>query len=94
MDLTAYRIIQEALTNALRHAGPAQAQVSIRYRPHELDLEIADDGRGEAAHANGTGNGLAGMRERVALYGGTLDAGHSDAGFTVHARLPVARGQA
>jgi signal transduction histidine kinase len=88
IDLTAYRIIQEALTNSLRHAGPAQAQVSIRYRPHELDLEITDDGRGEMAQADGTGNGLAGMRERVALYGGTLDTGHGGAGFTVHARLP------
>ncbi|MBV9096300.1 MAG: sensor histidine kinase [Streptosporangiaceae bacterium] len=94
VDLTAYRIIQEALTNSLRHAGPAQAQVSIRYRPHELDLEITDDGQGSAAHADGTGNGLDGMRERVALYGGTLDAGHGDAGFTVHARLPTRRAPA
>ena len=93
VDLTAYRIIQEALTNSLRHAGPAKAQVNIRYRPHELDLEITDDGRGGNAHADGTGNGLAGMRERVALYGGILDAGHGEAGFTVHARLPVTRAQ-
>jgi signal transduction histidine kinase len=91
VDLTAYRVIQEALTNSLRHAGSAQAQVSIRYRPHELELEITDDGQGGAAQADGTGNGLAGMRERVALYGGTLDAGHGDAGFTVHARLPAGR---
>ncbi len=91
VDLTAYRIIQEALTNSLRHAGPAKAQVSIRYRPHELDLEITDDGRGGTAQADGTGNGLAGMRERVSLYGGTLDAGRGDAGFTVHARLPAGR---
>ncbi len=94
VDLTAYRIIQEALTNSLRHAGSAQARVSIQYRPHELELEITDDGRGAAAHPDGTGNGLAGMRERVALYGGTLDAGPGDAGFTVRARLPVGRAQA
>jgi signal transduction histidine kinase len=94
VDLTAYRIIQEALTNALRHAGQARAQVRIRYRPHELDLEISDDGTGTAAHAGGSGHGLAGMRERAALYGGTLDAARRDAGFTVHARLPVDRTRA
>jgi signal transduction histidine kinase len=79
VDLTAYRIIQEALTNSLRHAGPAKARVSIWYRPHELDLEITDDGQEGTAHADGTGNGLAGMRERAALYGWTLDAGHGEA---------------
>lgn len=96
VDLTAYRIIQEALTNSLRHAGAARAQVTIRYRPHELDLEIADDGSGSgsAARADGTGNGLAGMRERVALYGGTLDTGPGETGFTVRARLPTGRGPA
>ncbi len=94
VDLTAYRIIQEALTNSLKHAGPARAQVRIRYRLHELELEITDDGRAPATPADGTGNGLAGMRERVALYGGTLDAGRGDAGFTVRARLPAGRGQA
>ena len=91
VDLTAYRIIQEALTNSLRHAGSAQAQVSIRYRPRELELTITDDGQGGTAQADGTGNGLAGMRERAALYGGTLDAGHGDTGFIVHARLPTGR---
>ena len=94
VDLTAYRIIQEALTNSLRHAGAAQARVRIRYRPHELDLEIADDGSGSAAQAGGTGNRLAGMRERVALYGGTLDTGPGETGFTVRARLPTGRGPA
>ena len=92
VGLAAYRIIQEALTNSLRHAGPACAQVSIQYRPHELDLVISRrrTRRGPA----GPRNCLAGMRERVALYGGTLDAGHGDTGFTVHARLPVGLGQA
>ena len=94
VDLTAYRIIQEALTNSLRHAGSAQAKVCIRYRPHELDLEITDDGQGGAAQTDGAGNGLAGMRERVALYGGTLDAGPGDGGFTVHTRLPTGRTRA
>jgi signal transduction histidine kinase len=93
VDLTAYRIIQEALTNALRHAGQARALVSIRYRAHELDLEISDNGDGTAANAGG-GHGLAGMRERIALYGGTLDAGRRGDGFTVHARLPADRTQA
>ena len=93
IDLTAYRIIQEALTNALRHAGQAHARVRIWYRPHELDLEITDDGTATTTYPDGTGNGLAGMRERVALYGGTLDAGHGQTGFTVHARLPVDRAQ-
>jgi signal transduction histidine kinase len=94
IDLTAYRIIQEALTNSLRHAGPAHARVRIRYRPHELDLEITDDGKAAAASGNGSGNGLAGMRERAALYGGTLDAGRGDHGFTVRARLPAGRAPA
>ena len=93
IDLTAYRVIQEALTNALKHAGPARAQVRIRYRPRELDLEISDNGRGTDGHADGGGHGLAGMRERVTLYGGTLDAGRGDTGFTVHARLPVGGAQ-
>jgi signal transduction histidine kinase len=93
IDLAAYRIIQEALTNSLRHAGPAQAQVNIRFRPHELDLEISDNGRAPS-HSGGSGHGLAGMRERVALYGGTLDAAYRDQGFSVHARLPMDRAPA
>jgi signal transduction histidine kinase len=68
LDLTAYRITQEALVNALKHAGQARAQVSIRYRPRELDLEITGHGHGTAAHADRHGHGLAGLRERVALY--------------------------
>ena len=77
---------------AARRASESPGQHPVP--THELDLEITDDGRAGNAHADGTGNGLAGMRERVALYGGSLNAGHGDAGFTVHARLPVARGQA
>ena len=89
MDLSAYRIVQEALTNTLKHAGPARAEVAIRYRPDAVELEIADDGRGPAA-TNGDGHGLVGMRERATLYGGELSAGARDGGgFVVRARLPI-----
>jgi signal transduction histidine kinase len=88
--VSAYRIVQEALTNVLKHAGPASARVVVRYARHELDLEIADDGKG-AREADGAGHGLVGMRERVALYGGEFDAGaRNGGGFVVRARLPLA----
>jgi len=91
VELAAYRIAQEALTNTLKHAGPARAQVTVRYEPECLRLEITDDGRGGATRGPG-GHGLVGMRERVALYGGTLEVGARPAGgFGVCARLPVAR---
>jgi len=91
IELSAYRIVQEALTNALKHAGDAHASVRIRYGADSLELEILDDGPGGPARAGGGGHGLVGMRERVALYGGRLDAGRSAAGgFTVHALLPIA----
>ena len=90
IDLAAYRIVQEALTNTLKHAGPAHACVTIRYEAHALELEIRDDGRPGAPTTDGTGHGLVGMRERVALYGGVLDAGRSaSGGFGVRARLPL-----
>ena len=90
IDLTAYRIVQEALTNTLKHAGPTHSCVTIRYEVHALELEIRDDGRPGAPTADGTGHGLVGMRERVALYGGVLDAGRSPGGgFGVRARLPL-----
>jgi signal transduction histidine kinase len=89
IDLSAYRIVQEALTNVIKHAGPARAEVLVAYRDGLLLLEVADDGAGPAA-TNGGGHGLAGMRERVALYGGELEAGARDGGgFLVCARLPV-----
>src|SRR5213076_115 len=75
IELSAYRIVQEALTNALKHAGEARAWVKIRYTSDSLELEIADDGTGAASPAATGGHGLVGMRERVALYGGRLDAG-------------------
>ena len=89
VDLSAYRIVQEALTNALKHAGPATARVVVRYGDHDLDLEIADTGVGADLN-NGGGHGLAGMRERVSLYGGKIEAGPRDGGgFAVRARLPL-----
>jgi signal transduction histidine kinase len=89
VDLAAYRVVQEALTNTLRHAGPTSAQVAVHYDGDSLDLEIIDEGRG-VTPGNGTGHGLIGMRERVALYGGELQAGERPGGgFAVRARLPV-----
>jgi signal transduction histidine kinase len=90
VETAVYRIVQEALTNTLKHAGPAHACVTIRYEAHALELEIRDDGRPGAPTTDGTGHGLVGMRERVALYGGVLDAGrNADGGFGVRARLPL-----
>ena len=91
LDLAAYRIVQEALANAAKHAGPAHASVTVRYERGAVEVEVADDGPGAApAPAVGGGHGLVGIRERVGLYGGTLDLGpHPDGGFHVRARLPV-----
>ena len=90
IGLTAYRIVQEALTNAIKHAGPASAQVTVRYCPDRLELEVVDDGVGDTG-ANGTGHGLIGMRERTALYGGELHLGsRADGGYAVRLRLPIA----
>ena len=90
LDLSAYRIVQEALTNALKHAGPARAAVVVRYGVDELELEIADDGRG-TANGTGSGAGLVGMRERATLVGGRLEAGPAETGgYAVRARLPLA----
>jgi signal transduction histidine kinase len=94
VDRAAYRIAQEALTNALRHAGPASAVVTVRYEPDRLVLEVLDDGRGpELSHDEpepGNGHGIDGMRERALALGGELDAGsHPLGGFRVRASLPV-----
>jgi signal transduction histidine kinase len=92
VDLTAYRVIQEALTNAIKHAGDgAHARVVTRYLPAGLDLEVADDGVGPIADGVQTGgNGLIGMRERLALFGGSLDAsGRPGGGFLVRASIPL-----
>jgi len=90
IELSAYRIVQEALTNALKHAGEARASVNIRYGSDSLELEIADDGAGASAPIPSGGHGLLGMRERVALYGGRLDAGRRPSGgFVVRVLLPI-----
>jgi signal transduction histidine kinase len=92
-DLAAYRIIQESLTNAIRHAGPATATVSLGYAGSELVITVTDTGRGvpaEAGAEGGGGHGLAGMRERAASVGGTVEAGpRTGGGFRVRARLPL-----
>lgn len=92
VDLSAHRIVQEALTNVLRHAGTATATVRVAYGDRGVELEIHDDGNGKAVEAAGAGNGhgLAGMRERVQLFGGDLVAGpQPGGGFRVTARLPL-----
>ncbi|HEY1738038.1 MAG TPA: sensor histidine kinase [Acidimicrobiia bacterium] len=90
VDLSAYRIVQEAITNVVRHAGPTSAQVSLRYLPDALEIEVTDDGGTTHLDARpGAGHGLIGMRERVALYGGDLTAGPYGNGFRVGARLPT-----
>jgi signal transduction histidine kinase len=97
VDLAAFRIVQEALANVSKHAGAARAWVVVRYEQRAVEVEIGDDGRGangsaaipRAGSATG-GHGLIGMRERAALYGGTLDAGNRPGGgFAVRARLPL-----
>ena len=96
LDLCAYRIVQEALTNAIKHAAPTTASVSVRWQEDVLELEVSDDGCGRTpANGSGGGHGIAGMRERVALHQGSLQAaGRPDGGFTVRARLPLAGGDA
>jgi signal transduction histidine kinase len=90
IELSAYRIVQEALTNALKHAGEASATVNIRHGLDSLELEIVDDGAGTPALVASGGHGLVGMRERVALYGGRLDAGRRPGGgFAVRVLLPI-----
>jgi len=89
IDVSAYRIVQEALTNTLKHAGPARAEVTVRYGADRLELEVVNDGSAEANGA-GDGQGLVGMGERVALYGGKLEAGpRREGGYAVRAQLPM-----
>jgi signal transduction histidine kinase len=95
VDVSAYRIVQEALTNTLKHARASHAEVHLRYWPDELEVEVVDDGQGVRngeAHRNG-GLGLIGMRERAALHGGRLNVGATaDGGFAVRVRLPTPDG--
>jgi signal transduction histidine kinase len=95
VDLSAYRIVQEALTNVVKHAGPARAQVVVGYGDQDVTVEVTDDGRGVGASTGDgqamVGHGLIGMRERVAAFGGDLEVGPGpDGGFRVAARLPLA----
>ena len=88
VDLSAYRIVQEGLTNVLKHSKGAHADVLVRFDESAVRLEISDDGT--APVGDGNGHGLVGMRERVALYGGTLEAGPREGGgFVLRAELPV-----
>ncbi len=91
IDLSAYRIVQEALTNTLRHARASRACVNVRWSPDAVELEVIDDGRGAAGGAfDGSGHGIVGMRERVALLEGTLTLGPGpQGGFRVFAVLPI-----
>lgn len=91
VDLSAFRIVQEALTNTLKHAGAAHAHVLLRYEPDAIQIEVADDGRGAPTDATADGGqGLIGMRERVQLFGGTIESGpRPGGGFVVRARLPL-----
>jgi len=91
LDLTAYRIVQESLTNTLKHAGKTRATVSVRFEESSLALEVLDEGRGVTPATAGGGRGLLGMRERVATFRGELEAGpRPEGGFGVRARLPLA----
>ncbi len=91
IDVNAYRVVQESLTNTLKHAGPANATVMLRYTPTILSISIVDDGRGSAADPPaGSGQGIIGMRERIETFGGTITAGPKPGGgFAVHAALPL-----
>jgi signal transduction histidine kinase len=98
VDLSAYRIVQEALTNVVKHAGPARAQVTIGYRDQEVTVEVIDDGRGVTVPTGDgrarVGHGLIGMRERVQVFGGDLETGpRPGGGFRVAVRLPFAADQ-
>jgi signal transduction histidine kinase len=89
IDLSAYRIVQEGLTNALKHARATNADVTVRYRSDELQLEVRDNGQGSAT-SDGLGHGLVGVRERVKIYGGEMTAGAaSEGGFVLSTRLPL-----
>jgi signal transduction histidine kinase len=95
VDVSAYRIVQEALTNTLKHAGASRADVLLRYRPGELELEITDDGRANGKPSSGPGGlGLIGMRERAGLHGGRLTAGPGAwGGYVVRVTLPTPAGR-
>jgi signal transduction histidine kinase len=89
IDLSAYRIVQEGLTNALKHAQASTVDVTLRYEQDELGIEVRDDGLGTATR-DGLGHGLVGIRERVKIYGGEMSAGRGNGGgFILDTRLPI-----
>ena len=89
VDVAAYRIVQEALTNALKYAGGAPTRATVRFASDAVDIDVVDEGKLQSP-AEGIGRGLAGMRERVVLFGGTIETGRrAGGGYAVHARLPV-----
>jgi signal transduction histidine kinase len=91
LDLTAFRIVQEAVTNTLRHSGATALRVVVGYGDDDLQIEVVDDGSGPAPDPRdrGNGQGIRGMRERAAMFGGSIDAGVEAGGFAVRARLPI-----
>ena len=94
LDLSAYRIVQEGLTNVLKHAGASDADVVVRYRPDEVEIEVRDNGNGRAG-GDGMGHGLVGIRERVKIYGGEMSArAEPEGGFVLSTRLPVVEEEA
>jgi signal transduction histidine kinase len=93
IDLSVYRIVQEGLTNALKHAHATDADVTVRYRPNALEIEVRDNGRGTAT-TDGLGHGLIGVRERVKIYGGKMSVGTAtNGGFVLNTRLPLDQGE-
>jgi signal transduction histidine kinase len=89
LELSAYRIVQEALTNALKHAPGSHAVLTLTYKPDLIEIQVANTGGTNSSSPNAGGHGLKGMSERVALYGGSLDAGPVDGGFRVLATIPA-----
>jgi signal transduction histidine kinase len=89
VELSAFRIVQEALTNVLKHSGGARALVALRFRPAELEIEVRDEGGAARPPGPGTGHGLLGISERVALHGGRADVGPTGDGYAVRAWLPA-----
>jgi signal transduction histidine kinase len=90
VELSCYRIVQEALTNTLKHSGARHARVSVRGDSHQVTVRVRDDGHGQAPDGPAAGQGLIGLGERAAAYGGTLSAGPApDGGYLVQAALPI-----
>ena len=88
-DLSAYRIVQEGLMNAVKHASASRVDVQLRYAPDALEIEVRDDGRG-TSRSDGLGHGLVGIRERVKIFGGEMSAGAApEGGFVLRTRLPI-----